>query len=139
MGKFLTPLKVEKITEREWMLTDALVYDSATVGVIVVRAGFKTNFGSVPRLPFIYLLFGGVGDEECTLHDHLYSAPHEIISGSGLSVDRRTADRIMRGAIYERLRVDDASLPGILRNAVSLGLAWAMWAGVRVGGGPHWG
>lgn len=138
MGKFLTPLKVEKITEREWRLTEPLVYDSNTVGVIVVPAGFVTNFGSVPRLPLMYLLFGGIGDEACTPHDHLYSAPHEIIAGSELFVDRCTADRVMRGVIYECLRVDDTNLGGLLKNIGSLGMAWAMWLGVRVGGASHW-
>lgn len=139
MGKFLTPLQVEKMSEREWKLTAPLVYDSDTVGVIVVPTGFVTNFGSVPRLPFMYLLFGGVGDEACTVHDWLYS--RRLLVGRDLHrqvLERKTADKIMRGVIYECLRVDDASVSGLFKNLISLGTAWAMWLGVRIGGASHW-
>lgn len=138
MGVFLTDLKVKKISEREWELIEPLVYKSNTIGVIVVPDGFVTNFGSVPRLPFMYMLFGGVGDKACTVHDWLYSKKHTPIKKSKITVDRKTADKIMRGVIYECLRVDDSSILGISRNILNLFTAWAMWVGVRIGGSTHW-
>lgn len=138
MGKFLTDLNVKKISEHEWRLIDPLVYNSNTVGVIVVPEGFITNFGSVPRFPLVYLLFGGVGDKACTVHDWLYTKPHRVIAESGKQVARCTADKIMRGVIYECLRGDDETIAGILKNMLSLAAAWAMWAGVRIGGWSHW-
>jgi len=139
MGKFLTDLNVKKVSEHEWKLLDPLVYNSKTVGVIVVPEGFVTNFGSVPRFPIIYMLFGGVGDKACAIHDWLYTYPHEIITGSGIKVDRSTSDKIMRGVIYECLRGDDEKLAGIIKNMFGLATSWAMWAGVRLGGLTHWG
>lgn len=139
MGKFLSELDVRKASEREWKLLEPLVYNSNTIGIIVVPAGFVTNFGSVPRLPFMYTLFGGVGDEACTLHDWLYTGPHESITGLGLKVDRATADKVLRGVVYECLRVDDSNISGMAHNLISLGVAWAMWVGVRIAGASHWG
>ena len=137
MGKFLSELDASKFSKNEWKLNEPLVYNSNTVGVIVVPEGFVTNFGSVPRLPLMYLLFGGVGDEACTLHDWLYTAPHNPIR-CGVTVDRSTADKVFRGVVYECLRVDDSNISGMAHNLISLGVAWAMWAGVRIGGASHW-
>ena len=133
MGKFETKLRVEKIGERCWKLTDPLVYRSDTIGVIIVDTGFVTNFASVPRLPFMYLLFGGVGDEAATLHDWLYRKEHTQSTGHERKIDRATADKVLRGVIIECLTNDGSS-----RFMASL-TAWLMWAGVRIGGASHWG
>ena len=122
---------MRKLDEHKWQLLGPFVYESDTVGTIIVPKGFITNFGSVPRLPFMYAAFGGVGDQACTLHDWLYAEPHETFSGSGVIVDRATADKVLRGVIKECMR---DSWP-ITRSST----AWAMWAGVRVGGASHWG
>jgi hypothetical protein len=131
MGKFVTGLDVRKLSEREWQLINPFVYNSDTVGMIIVPKGFVTNFGSVPRLPFMYAAFGGVGDQACTLHDWLYAAPHETFAGSGAIVDRVTADKVLRGVIKECMR-DSWTITRSLT-------AWAMWVGVRFGGKSHWG
>ena len=130
MGKFKTGLDVRKKNEHEWMLLDDLIYMSDTVGMIIVPAGFVTNFGSVPRLPFMYLAFGGVGDEACTLHDWLYNPPHETFHGSNKFIDRETADKVLRGVIKECM-VDSWDVTKSIT-------AWSMWAGVRLGGSSHW-
>ena len=130
MGKFRTNMDVRKLSEHEWQLIAPLVYESDTVGTIIVPKGFVTNFGSVPRLPFMFMFFGGVGDKACTLHDWLYAPPHEPFSGSGVRVSRKTADKVLRGVIKECM-TDSWS---ITKSAT----AWAMWAGVRLGGGSHW-
>ena len=130
MGKFRTDLVARILNEREWQLAEPLVYESDTVGVIIVPKGFVTNFGSVPRLPFMYMFFGGVGNRACTLHDWLYAPPHEPFTGCGVSVDRKTADKVLRGVIRECMQ---DSWP-IIKSST----AWAMWAGVRIGGSSHW-
>jgi hypothetical protein len=132
MGKFQTKLRVEKLGERSWRLIEPLIYRSDNVGLIVVDAGFVTNFASVPRLPFMFLLFGGVGDEAATLHDWLYRREHTTSTGIGAKIDRETADKVLRGVIIECLTQDGASL---FRAKAT---AWAMWAGVRLGGASHW-
>lgn len=127
MGKFVTPLRAEKLSERNWELLEALIYKSDTLSdYIVVPKNFVTNFASVPRIPFMYLLFGGIGDEAATLHDWLYSTLCSI------DVSRTKADKILRGVIIECLTKDGkAKWKAIL-------IAYAMWAGVRIGGASHW-
>jgi len=44
----------------------------------IVPVGFITDFCSVPRVPFAYMLFGGKYNKTGTLHDALYGNWHEI-------------------------------------------------------------
>lgn len=132
MGKFETPLRVEKISEHCWKLTDPFIYRSNNIGLIVVDAGFETNFASVPRLPLMYLAFGGVGDEAATLHDWLYRKEHTAYTGSAVKIERAMADKVLRGVIVECLTND-----GVSKLKAKI-IAWSMWAGVRIGGASHW-
>lgn len=132
MGKFQSPLRVQKSDEQEWVLIEPLIYQSNNIGRIVVDAGFVTNFASVPRLPFMYLLFGGVGDEAATLHDWLYRPAHTAFTGGTIKIDRETADKVLRGVIIECLTRSGVS---VWRAKLK---AWAMWVGVRIGGASHW-
>lgn len=145
MGKFLTPLKVEEISRAglfkraRYQLMEPLIYRSNTVGLIVVDERQETDFDSTPRIPVFYWLLGDRGKPAAVLHDHLYTPPHERIAEAGFVVDRRTADKVLRGATYECLRIDNPeSLSDSLINIVCLGIAWAIWAGVRLGGWAHW-
>lgn len=146
MGKFLTELKVKRLPDKDgrkqWMLTDWLIYESSTVGLICVPPGFITDFSSIPRLPIIYFLFGGRGDLEGALHDFLYTAPHT--NGAGLTIDRATADRVLRGARYSCDRIDTSeyesvTISALLNNAWAYFGAWCFWAEVRLFGWRHWG
>lgn len=145
MGKFLTPLKVEEVSSgglfrrARYRLTAPLIYQSNTVGTIIVDECEMTDFDSTPRIPVFYMLLGDRGKAAAVLHDHLYSFLHELIKGTGLSVDRATADKVLRGATYECLRIDEPeTLLDSLINIVCLCIAWAIWAGVRIGGWAHW-
>lgn len=145
MGKFLTPLKVEEVSRgglfrrARYRLTDPLIYRSNTVGLVVVDECEITDFDSTPRIPIFYMLLGDRGKAAAVLHDHLYTPPHERVTGSGFVVDRRAADKVLRGATYECLRIDNPeSLSDSLINIVCLGIAWAIWIGVRLGGWAHW-
>ena len=84
--------------------------------LIMVPHGFITDFASVPRLPFTYSTFGDTAHEAAVIHDYLYS--------SGL-FPREVADAVFLEAM------------GVL------GIPWwkrhAMYLGVRVGGGSHFG
>lgn len=145
MGKFLTPLKVEEISSgglfkrARYQLTAPLIYRSSTVGLIIVDECELTDFDSTPRIPIFYWLLGDRGKAAAVLHDHLYSFLHELIRGTGLVVDRATADKVLRGATYECMRIDNPeSLADNLINIACLGIVWLIWAGVRVGGWLHW-
>jgi hypothetical protein len=74
-SEFLTKLRDERVSlvGRDRILLAPLVYYSALLGqLILVPAGFVTDYASVPRAPLTYWLFGGVGDEAAVVHDFLY-------------------------------------------------------------------
>lgn len=145
MGKFLTDLDVKRLHDKDgrkqWQLLSPLIYESSNVGLIIVPTGFITDFSSVPRLPFVYWIFGGRGDKEGVLHDFLYSKPHN--TGNGLIVDRSLSDKVLRGARYGCDRIDlsryeDVTFGSLLKNTWAYFGAWCFWAAVRLGGWRYW-
>lgn len=118
-AKFMTTLQVRRTANGMWELTSALIYVSEILPqVVVVPAGFKTDFASVPRLPVAYLLFGNAADEAAVVHDFLYS-------NNTNGVTRKQADDVFA----EASRV--LGIPAWRRGP--------MWLGVRLFGGAHWG
>lgn len=121
-AKFLTALQVRRASDGEagaWELTAPLIYSSNVLPhVVVVPAGFRTDFASVPRLPLAYWLFGNAADEAAVIHDWLYTSN---VSG----VTRKQADEVFA----EASKV--LGVPAWRRGP--------MWLGVRVCGGSHWG
>lgn len=119
-ARFLTDLKtVQALGSTTVVLSAPLVFDSDVLGYrVTVPAGFPTDFASVPRLPFAYLLFGGdVGDNAAaTVHDFLY--------GLG-TVPRATCDAVFREAMQA--------------EGVAGWRRWPMWLGVRLFGRSHYG
>lgn len=117
MSHFKNLLSATQICEFDniWQLDKPLVYQSDLLGEIVVPAGFKTDFASVPRLVGMYLLFGGKGERAAVVHDWLYSQ-HKV--------SRELADDVFREALiatgYARWEYEP------------------MYAGVRVGGWVAW-
>ena len=111
---FLSQLDCILVDEQQgtWMLDAPLIYFSEIIGgKITVPEGFSTDFASVPRVPFVYLLYANRGRKAAVVHDYLYR------TGSAV---RSVCDAVFR----EALIADGESLP----------VAWAMWAGVRIGG-----
>lgn len=74
---FLTDLVVEKLSEGDsngratWMLREALEYRSQLIGMVIVPAGFTTDFASVPRAPLAYWLTGDTAHGSAVVHDYL--------------------------------------------------------------------
>jgi len=91
MGRFHTPLRVELVdqaTKARWRLLEPLVFYSELVGdLVTVPADFETDFASVPRLPYTYMLAGDTAHAAATVHDWLYH-------GGMPGVRRATADEI---------------------------------------------
>ncbi len=106
-------LRVQFLDNSMWRLIAPWVVPGTE---ICVPRGFRTDFASVPRLPVVYWLFGGVGVRAATLHDWLYSTQWKT---------RKEADQLF----YEGLRALDG---------VSAWKAKCMWAAVRVFGGLFW-
>jgi len=118
MSQFLTPLKVQEISDSAWQLTDPLIYQSDVAKrTFSVPPGFVTDFASVPRIPLIFDAFGDTAHMAAVVHDYLYT------------VDPRPVDRSMADAVLREAAV---------ASGVSRWRAWCMWVGVRVGGASHW-
>ena len=119
---FPLPLETEQINEKWHRVLngfDAVVEEDEKEPVVIhVPHGFVTNFASVPRLPFAYLLFGGKGNRAAVVHDYLYSQ-----------------------ADYPREWCDQVFYVGLLSLApdITEREARAMYDGVRLGGAAHYG
>jgi hypothetical protein len=120
MSGFLTRLCIEvadNTDDGKWIVTAPLMYQSDVAKqTIIVPVGFQTDLASVPRLPVIYWLTGGTSNAAACVHDFAYSTH---------MVSRAMADAVLREA---------SAVTG-----VPAWRRWAMWAGVRLGGGSHWG
>lgn len=119
MSQFLDKLDVRLINDARdlWVLDSLFRYKSTLLGgaIITVPQGFRTNFASVPRLPFAYWLFGGVAKQAAVVHDYLYSTG---------AVSRAKADAVLR----EASKV----------SGVSWGKRQSMWLAVRFAGASHY-
>lgn len=111
---FLSQLDCILVDEKSgtWVLDSPLIYHSEIIGgKITVPEGFSTDFASVPRVPVVYVLYANRGRKPAVVHDYLYRLG---------KATRAICDAVFR----EALIADGESFP----------VAWAMWAGVRIGG-----
>lgn len=80
---FLTELTTTKVKEAgdagraRWKLLCELAYNSQIHGLIIVPAGYVTDFASVPRLPFAYWLTGDTAHASAVVHDYLCSVEYQ--------------------------------------------------------------
>lgn len=115
---FLSLLRVERARAGagQWVLTADLAFSSAVLDrLIIVPAGFVTDFASVPRLPLAFLLFGGVADEAAVVHDYLYST-----------------------GVCSRKLADEVFAEASKACGVSAWRRGPMWLGVRLFGGGRY-
>ena len=119
---FQGPLDLRRIEDTShdgrgtWLLLARLTYWSALARILIqVPAGFINDLASVPRIPFVWLIAGGIGHAAAVVHDWLYST-HQT--------SRKAADAIFHEAL--------------LVLGVAPWRAWAMWATVRAFGGSSW-
>lgn len=80
--RFLTPLRIEKIGDRRWLLIDDLIFRSAKYpGLVVAPRGFQTDFASIPR--FVWSIWPPVGrwDWAAVVHDGAYG--HALMTPHG--------------------------------------------------------
>lgn len=119
MSKFLSRLYLVDADDTDsgkWNLHAPLVYQSDVAGrTITVPAGFPTDLASTPRIPIIYEACGNIAVRAAVVHDYLYTSGRE---------SRKVADAVL---------LEAAEVTG-----VSWWQRWAMWAGVRIGGGSHY-
>ena len=113
--EILSPLLVEILDdERARLLAPFSV--QVDDEVLTAPAEFITDFSSVPRIPFAYWLTGGKAKKAAVMHDWLYS------------VGKRA-----------RAWCDEVYCALAKLGRVSGWRRGLMWAGVRLGGGSHFG
>jgi hypothetical protein len=69
-------LDTREIADNVWELTSdftVYIHNEYSTYQVIVRKGFVSDMASVPRIPFAYLLYGGIGNYAAVLHDALYS------------------------------------------------------------------
>lgn len=127
MSQFRSLLRADRLEDTShdgrgtWQLVLPLIYESDVAGAVIVVPGeFVTDLASVPRLPFVYLLAGGIAHAAAVVHDWLYTS-HAI---GGRLIERALADAVFCEA---------ARLCG-----ASWFQAWLMYQGVRIGGSAAW-
>jgi hypothetical protein len=89
---------------------------------IILPEDFITDYCSVPRIPFAYLLFGGIAKSAGATHDGLYSAWTKVVvvdmeTRETFIVTRDWADEVFKAALK-------ACGVGVIRRQL-------MYAGVR--------
>jgi hypothetical protein len=125
--RFLKTPEVAYIGGRKkpWVLRSKLIYLSDVPeivekyqSVIEVPSGYRTDFASVPRIPFVYARTGGKAVLPSIIHDWLYDHSREI--------SRKAADDVFLEAMNE------------VKDPEWRTTRWVMYAGVRIGGWVGW-
>lgn len=97
----------------QFELDAPLVFDSRHLShAVEVPTRFRTDLASVPRLPLVWMIAGGIGNQASVVHDYLYRLRPDVA--------RSVADAVF--------------LEALLDSGVSHWRAWAMYAAVRVFG-----
>lgn len=116
---FLSDLDARLLSEADdhWELLAPLRYRSAVFpSLVVVPAGFVTDFASVPRLPIVYWRYGGRARKAAVVHDFLYQ--------THLPPTRSMADAVFA----EAMRM----------SGVTWRYRWPMWLAVWLCGSSAW-
>lgn len=122
MRGFLSALDVELVDPAAfggrglWRLRSPLTFNSPSLGFITVKEGFETDFSSVPLVPLVFDIFGGLAHAPGAVHDWLYAEA---------MVPRKAADLVLFEAA--------------LASGVSLWKSALMYYAVRRFGSKHYG
>lgn len=110
---FTSELDARATGENEWTLlapfAATIHLEGGAKELVFVPEGFVTDLASVPRLPGMFLVFGGHARKSAVLHDYLYS----------VRAEREYADAVLLAA---------------MKNEEPAWRRFFMWAGVRLGG-----
>lgn len=126
--QFISDLDVRHVESDRWKLIHPYyvsIEEKDKIYLVEIPQNFHTDFCSVPRLPFAYLLFAGMAQHAGVLHDALYSAMPEIV------VREITG---LQNIDYSRMWADKIFLAAMKHIGVSLFHRQAMYWAVRARG-----
>ena len=123
-----------------WAVAKPLTYRSHAGDIITLPPGMTTDLASIPRLLWSFLPPDGPWVQIAVFHDLLYKT-----HGTGVylfkrpdgTVGRSQASR-SRATPYTRQEADELLRDGMNDLGVSGWRRWAIYNGVRVGGGAGW-
>lgn len=101
---FLTPLRVEKLDNYDWILIDDLIYESCNPmfkGTYGVIHGFQTNFASIPRGLWNVFPKMGKWDAAAVIHDAAYRRSLYTEAGERVHLIKKYSDRLFYDAMRE--------------------------------------
>lgn len=127
-----TMLETRELAEKTFELTKPL-YSNIMIDdewyECIIPEGFVTDFASVPRVPFAYMLFGGKYNRTGTLHDGLYGNWHQIkLVHAALRYEVLVTKELADKVLYRSL----------LDEGASSFTAYMMYQGVNVFGGQFY-
>lgn len=138
---FITEFITKNIDDTWCMLHEDLVFQSDWFSKdFTVKAGFVTDFASVPRLPIIYMLCGGRGKRAATVHDDGYAKQEIPKRQVDLLFLEGMVDTFVRDAIKEFSNTTSYGNGFMLGFKVAwrFFLAFLMYVGVMFGGWSTW-
>lgn len=118
-ARFLTPLRMETIGVRSWMLVDDLVFHSERYqGVVIAPRGVQTDLASIPRVLWSLVPKVGAHDKAAVIHDGGYA--HYLVTEGGERI--HTVKHVADALFYEGMRAEGVSgfIAGVLYHAVRL-------------------
>jgi hypothetical protein len=122
--RFLSPLRMETIGDRRWLLIDDLIFQSAKYrGIVVAPRGFQTDLASIPRLAWTFVPKVGKWDFAACVHD----------AGYGNALVTEHGDRIFAVKAVS----DTLFLEGMHAQGVNGFLAQFMYRAVSLFGNPE--
>lgn len=117
-ASFLTPLRMEKIGARRWLLIDDLHFLSARYGgIFVASRGFQTDLASIPRLLWVVAPKVDLYDAASVIHDASYGNALSTLDGKRVFAVKDVCDRLF--------------LEGMLSSGVSAWRANLMYSAVK--------
>ena len=131
MANFTTPLVVTKLPGKFWEVAAPFTYHLGAPNgpeFVAIPIGTITDFASIPPpASWIWKSPGSNVDKPAVVHDTLYAEPYvQHVNGIWRRIDRAEADAIF----HEALGVEELKIRAATR--------WALYRGVRLGGGRAW-
>lgn len=124
--EYIQEINTQTVGDEKWLVTKEFCAHLNVEGqplVIKINPGFITDFCTVPRLPFVYLILGNLAKAAGLIHDALYS------NYEGIHVfyaDDETPH------FYDRHWADKIFLQALMYLGMSFWQAQLMYRAVRI-------
>jgi hypothetical protein len=125
-----------------WAIQKAITYRTHAGDIITIPPGMQTDLASIPRQLWSFLPPDGPWVQIAVFHDLLYKTKGNGVwlfhdkDGKPVGEPRPTQSR---RTCYSRKEADELLRDGMADLGISGWRQWAIYNGVRIGGGAGWG